>query len=90
MINTNVKSGYFFYELFFYSTYSTVGVLIPFLIRNGKPTDIILSYTNRTSTSPFVDKQKFEEKQQNPQFFDGDKIVKTQISHINGILLLQN
>lgn len=47
IVGLDIKTGYFFYELFFYSTYTSVGVLIPFLTETGQPLDIQLSSSNR-------------------------------------------
>lgn len=47
-LNLNIHSGYFFFELFFYSTYDSIGVLVPLLILNKKPFNLILSSIYRT------------------------------------------
>ena len=51
IVGLNIKSGYFFYELFFYATYTSVGVLIPFTTVMGQPLNIILSTINRLQNS---------------------------------------
>lgn len=68
MINFNVKSGYFFYDMFFYATYKSVGVLFTFATILGTPLRIELSTINRVQN--FKNKTTFDlDHNANPKFF---------------------